>query len=133
VFDDGTYEGDAQTAAAVRGLSGRRKDGIRQANSIARKHFEFFQYHLTEALRSLESQVSSVGTDADPKIVQTLASEFPQESDARRRDIKATMEVTATTIKSNLLKENSHVTKRRRTILECRSLPDLANQNQGAV
>ncbi len=46
-----------------------------------------------------------MGSDADPQIVQTLASEFPRERDARSREIKATMEVTATTIKSNLLKE----------------------------
>jgi hypothetical protein len=36
--------------------------------------------------------------------VQTLAAEFPQASNARR-EIKGTMEVTATTIKSTLLKE----------------------------
>jgi len=61
--------------------------------------------NLTEALKNLESQISSVVSDADPQMVRTLASDFPQESDARSRDIKATMEVTATTIKSNLLKE----------------------------
>jgi hypothetical protein len=65
----------------------------------------FSNANLTEALRNLESLVSSVGSDADPQIVQTLTSEFPQESDARSRGIKATMEVSATTIKSNLLKE----------------------------
>jgi hypothetical protein len=60
---------------------------------------------VTEALKNLESQVSAVGSDADPHMVQTLTAEFPQASDARRREIKATMEVTATTIKSDLLKQ----------------------------
>jgi hypothetical protein len=60
---------------------------------------------LTEGLRNLESQVSSVGSDAEPQMVRTLTSEFPQASSTISSEIKETMEATATTIKSNLLKE----------------------------
>jgi hypothetical protein len=46
-----------------------------------------------------------VGSDADPQIVETLTSEFPEAGSFVSRTIKQTMEVTATKIKSNLLKE----------------------------
>jgi len=60
---------------------------------------------LKEALRNFDSQVSSVETDADPQILRTLTSEFPPASDRRSSEIKETMEFTATTIKTTLLKE----------------------------
>ena len=59
----------------------------------------------TEALKNLESQVSAVGTDADPQIVQSLTAEFPQANDTTRGQIKATIEATATLVKSTLLKD----------------------------
>ena len=105
VFDDGTYEGDAKTAAAARGYRAGEKMVLFRLIPLLEGALNSSNANLTEALRNLASQVSSVVTDADPKIVQTLTSEFPQERDARSREIKGTMEVTATTIKSNLLKE----------------------------
>jgi hypothetical protein len=105
VFDDGTYEGDAETAAAVRGARAGEKMVLPRLIPLLEGALNSSNANLTEALRNLESEVSSVATDADPQIVQTLTSEFPQESDARSREIKATMEVSATTIKSDLLKE----------------------------
>ena len=105
VFDDGTYEGDMETAAAVRGYRAGEKMVLPRLIPLLEGALSSSNANLTEALRNLESQVSSVGSDADPQIIQTLASEFRQESDARCSEIKATMEVSATTIKSNLLKE----------------------------
>ena len=105
VFDDGTYEGDAQMAAAVRGYRAGEKMVLPRLIPLLDSALSSSNADLTQALKNLESQVSSVSSDADPHLVQTLASEFPQASDARRSEIKATMEVTATTIKSNLLKE----------------------------
>ena len=105
VFDDGTYEGDAEVAAAVRGYRAGEKMVLPRLIPLLENALNSSNTNLTEALRNLESQVSSVGSDADPQIVQTLASEFPQASNARSKDIKETMEVSATTIKSNLLKE----------------------------
>jgi hypothetical protein len=104
VFDDGTYEGDAETAVAVRGYRAGEKMVLPRLIPLLESALNSSNADLREALRNLESQVSSVGSDADPQIVQTIASEFPQASDARR-EIKETMEVSATTIKSNLLKE----------------------------
>ena len=105
VFDDGTFEGDAEIAAAVMGYRAGEKMVLPRLIPLLDGALSSSNANLIEALRNFESQVWSVGTDADPQIVQTLTSEFPQERAARSREIKATMEVTATTIKSNLLKE----------------------------
>ena len=104
VFEDGTFEGDAETAVAVRGYQAGEKMVLPRLIPLLESALNSSNANLTEALRNLESQVSSVGSDADPQIVQTLAAEFPQASNARR-EIKETMEVTATSIKSTLLKE----------------------------
>jgi hypothetical protein len=105
VFDDGTYEGDVATAAAVRGYRAGEKMVLPKLIPLLESALNSSNANLTEALKNLESQVSSVGSDADPQIVETLTAQFPQPSAARRGEIKATMEVTATTIKSTLLKE----------------------------
>jgi hypothetical protein len=104
VFEDGTFEGQVETAAVMRGYRAGEKMVLPRLIPLLESALNSSNANLQEALRNLESQVSSVGSDADPQIVQTLASEFPQASNARR-DIKQTMEFTATTIKSTLLKE----------------------------
>jgi len=105
VFDDGTYEGDAETAVVVKGYQAGEKMVLRRLIPLLETAVNSSNADLKEALRNLESEVSSVATDADPKIVRTMSSEFPQASDARSREIKETMEFTATTIKTTILKE----------------------------
>ena len=105
VFEDGTYEGDAEAAAAVKGYQAGEKMVLPRLIPLLEGALNSSNANLPEALRQFESQVSAVVTDADPQIVQTMTAEFPQDRAARSREIKATMEVTATTIKSNLLKE----------------------------
>ena len=105
VFDDGTYEGDAETAVVVRGYQAGEKMVLPRLIPLLESALNSSNADLTEALRNFESQVSSVATDADPQIIRTLTSEFPQASGAKSREIKETMEFTATTIKTTLLKE----------------------------
>ena len=105
VFDDGTYEGDAEMAAAVRGYLAGEKMELPRLIPLLENALNSSNADLTEGLRNLESQVSSVLSDADPQTVRTLTSAFPQAGGSISREIKETMEVTATTIKSNLLKD----------------------------
>ena len=105
VFDDGTYEGDAETAVVVRGYQAGEKMVLPRLIPLFESALNSSNADLTEALRNFESQVSSVATDADPQIIRTLTSEFPQSRGAKNREIKETMEFTATTIKTTLLKE----------------------------
>jgi hypothetical protein len=104
VFEDGTYEGDAETAVVVRGYQAGEKMVLPKLIPLLESALNSSHADLQEALKNLESQVTPVATDADPQIVRTLSSEFPQVRDASR-EIKETMEFTATTIKTTLLKE----------------------------
>jgi hypothetical protein len=105
VFDDGTYEGDAETAAAIRSFRAGEKMVLPRLIPLLEKALNSSHDDLTEALKNLESQVSSVESEADPQIVQSLTSEFPPATNPRSKQIKLSIEVTATTIKSTLLKE----------------------------
>jgi hypothetical protein len=105
VFDDGTYEGDAHKAASVRGFRAGEKMVLPRLIPLLESALNSSSADRTEALKNLESQVSSVGTDADPQIVQSLTAEFTQANDATRGQIKATIEATATLVKSTLLKD----------------------------
>jgi hypothetical protein len=105
VFDDGTYEGDTETAAAIRSFRAGEKMVLPRLIPLLEKALNSSHDDLTEALKNLESQVSSVESEADPQIVQSLTSEFPPATNPRGKQIKLSIEVTATTIKSTLLKE----------------------------
>ena len=105
VFADGTYEGDAETAAAIRGFRAGEKMMLPRLLPLLERALNSSNADLTEALKDLESQVSSVESDADPQIVESLTSEFPPASNARRKEIKTMIEASATTLKSTLLKE----------------------------
>jgi hypothetical protein len=105
VFEDGTYEGDPEIAVLVRGYKAGEKMVLPRLIPLLEGALNSANTNLTEALKNLDSQVSSIGTDADPQTVQTLTAEFPPASDATRKEIKGSMEFSATTIKSTLLKE----------------------------
>jgi hypothetical protein len=105
VFDDGTYEGDTETAVAISGFRAGEKMVLARLIPLLESALNASNADLNEALKNLESQVSSVDSDADPQIVQSLTSQFPPASDARKKEIKTMVGVSATTLKSNLLKE----------------------------
>jgi len=105
VFDDGTYEGDAESAIAVRGYRAGEKMELAKLIPLLENALDSANPNVIEGLKNLEAQVSSVGSDADPQIVGNLTSEFPNGGRSVSLMSKQTMEVTATTIKSNLLKE----------------------------
>src|SRR5258705_4161448 len=105
VFDDGTYEGDAAMAATVRGYRAGEKMELIKLVPLLENALNSPNADPTEELRRLEAQVFAVGSDADPQMVQGLSAEFPKADASISRIIKETIEVTATTLKSNLLKE----------------------------
>jgi hypothetical protein len=104
VFDDGTYEGEVETAARVGGYWAGEKMELPRLIPLLENALKA-EGDLNEGLRNLESQVSSVGSDAEPQILQSLTSKFPNAGGSVNREIKETIEFSATTIKSNLLKE----------------------------
>jgi hypothetical protein len=105
VFDDGTYEGEAETAAVVLGYQAGEKMELPRLIPLLESALHSSDADLTNGLRNLESQVSSVGSDAELPTVQSLTSRFSQGGGSAGKEIKVAIEFSATTIKSNLLKE----------------------------
>jgi len=105
VFDDGTYEGDAETAAIVCGYLAGEKMELPRLIPLLENALNFGDPDLTKGLRQLDSQVSAVGSDAELPTIQSLTSKFSQGSSSAGSDIKIAIEFSATTIKSTLLKE----------------------------
>lgn len=100
VFDDGTFEGDAATAAIVLGYQAGEKMELPRLIPLLENALNSADADLTNGLRNLESRVSSVGSDAEPATVQNLITRFPQST-----EIKVAIEFSATTLKTNLLKD----------------------------
>jgi len=105
VFDDGTFEGDAETAAVVLGYQAGEKMELPRLIPLLENALKSGDADLTDGLRNLESQVSAVGSDAEGPTVQSLTSRFSQGGGSTGREIKIAIEFSATTIKMNLLKE----------------------------
>jgi len=105
VFDDGTFEGDAEAAAVVLGYQAGEKMELPRLIPLLENALNSGDADLTNGLRNLESRISSVGSDAEPATVQNLATRFPQGGGSAGKEIKIAIEFSATTIKTNLLKE----------------------------
>lgn len=105
VFDDGTYEGAARTCAAVKGYRAGEKMELSRLVPLMEAALNSSDTDISQRLSKLESQVSSLSSDAEPAIVQSLTVEFPQLRGSESSVIKGTIEVTATRIKSDLLKD----------------------------
>ena len=106
VFDDGTYEGEgAEAAAVVSGYLAGEKMELPRLIPVLENALNSNDADLFKGLRELESQVSSIGSDAEPATLQSLTSKFPQAGSSAGKEIKIAIEFSATTIKSNLLKE----------------------------
>jgi hypothetical protein len=104
VFDDDTFEGDAETAAVVLGYQAGEKMELPRLIPLLENALNSGDADLTKGLGKLESQVSAVGSDAEPATVQSLTSRFSQVGSADK-EIKIAIEFSATTLKTNLLKE----------------------------
>jgi hypothetical protein len=105
VFDDGTFEGDAETAAVVLGYQAGEKMELPRLIPLLDSALNSGDADLSKGLRNLESQVSSLGSDAELSTVQRLTTRFPQVSGPPGKEIKIAIEFSATTLKTNLLKE----------------------------
>jgi hypothetical protein len=105
VFDDGTFEGDESTAAVVFGFLAGEKMELPRLIPLLEGALNSGDTDLQNGLKNLEAQVSAVGSDAEPATVHSLATRFPKASGPGGREIKVAIEVSATTLKANLLKD----------------------------
>jgi len=105
VFDDGTFEGDPETAAVTLGYLAGEKMELPRLIPLLGDALNSGDNDLQGSLKSLESRVSAVGSDADPATVQSLAARFPQLGRQAGKKIQIAIEFSATTLKTNLLND----------------------------
>ncbi|HMG71898.1 MAG TPA: hypothetical protein VK582_00240, partial [Pyrinomonadaceae bacterium] len=103
VFDDGTYEGDAEGAFIITALRAGEKMEISRLLSALDSALNSQLTDVNASLLRLRMELSSVSSDADPNLVQSLAAEFPQLG--KRERFKQALEISATMTKANLLKD----------------------------
>jgi hypothetical protein len=105
VFEDGTYEGEAEVAAIVMSHRAGEKMVILKLIPLLTDAINAADTNFPEGLKKLEAQVSMLSTDAEPKAVQSLMTEFPQVKQSATFDAKRAIEFGAETTKRNLLKD----------------------------
>jgi hypothetical protein len=76
VFDDGTYEGDAASAAKFRSFSLGRRTQFKRLAALYQQAMQSTESDVGEALTALREQINALGVEADPLEVDKLATYF---------------------------------------------------------
>lgn len=103
VFEDGTYEGEAEVATTVMARREGEKMVIPKLISLLTEAINSTDDNISEGLKKLEAQISGINTNAEPKMIQAFLTGLPQPN--QTFDVKGAIEFGATTTKSNLLKD----------------------------
>jgi hypothetical protein len=105
VFDDGTYEGDAEGAITITALRAGEKMEIPRLLPALDTALNSQLADVNASLLRLRMELSSVSSDADPNLVQSLAAKFPQLGKPAAGRFKQALEISATMTKANLIKD----------------------------
>jgi len=105
VFDDGSYEGDAETAASFRAFQVGRKAQVARLVALLRQASDSTDRDGATTLESLKAQVASLSNEAEAAAVNDLRREFPTFNRNGKTDIKASVEIALNGVKTDFLKE----------------------------
>jgi hypothetical protein len=97
VFEDGTYEGDAQPAASYRGWAAGRKTELERIVPVLESALA-----LSASADNLRANLSALSFDSDPADVAMLAEAFPG---INRKRLQTSIEVSIHGVRRNLLGE----------------------------
>ena len=102
VFDDGTYEGDAKSAAQYRALALGDRAQLAQLVARYNQALQSTESDVKTALENLREQVNALGVETDPTAIDRLLREFPGVAD--RASLKIAVEVSMFKLKTDTLK-----------------------------
>lgn len=102
VFDDGTYEGDAKSAAQYRAFALGDRTQLAQLVARYNQALQSTEPDARLAVESLREQVNALGTEADPLVLDKLLSDFKGVVD--RAFLKGAVEVVMFQLKRDALK-----------------------------
>lgn len=104
VFEDGTYEGDAATAAEYRGFILGQRAQLQRLVVLYQKALESTESDAQSVLVSLREQVNALSTTAEPKALDKLLGDFPMLAENDKASVKGAVEITAFDLKKDALK-----------------------------
>jgi hypothetical protein len=105
VFDDGSYEGDADTASSFRAFQSGRKTQVARLVALLEKASEPTGESAGVPLANLKEQVASLSSEAEAAALNNLRREFPALSGQKKPDIKRSIEIALNGVKTEFLKE----------------------------
>jgi hypothetical protein len=105
VFDDGSYEGDAQIAAHIRTRMAAQRVQLTQIVRILDNFKEPGEAKDTTALEALKQQVSALKDDVEMAVIEEIAKGFPQLNLAEKEALRPRFQSAMHYIKKGLLDE----------------------------
>src|SRR5947209_5432290 len=111
VFADGSYEGDAQTAAAVRGFRTGEKLQVQKLIPLIQDALNETSTDVSQAIEKFRTRVNSLSKEADADALSELQQAFPTLNQKVKADLKETIEVSLNAIKFDLLKSLQKLVK----------------------
>jgi hypothetical protein len=105
VFEDGTFEGDPESAATIRAFRAGEKMMLPGLIALMDRALGSPSPDVGAALKALEIEMSSLSSDVELDLFQSLAADFPELGEEAGERIKIAVEISAIAAKTNLLKE----------------------------
>ena len=103
VFDDGSFEGDAQMAATFTAFVAGRKVQIAKLIALIDSTSNVTDVNVPAALERLKTQAESLSTDAEPSVLAHLSRSFPKLTGSEGNDLKISVEVVLQAVKFDFI------------------------------
>jgi hypothetical protein len=104
VFEDGTYEGDPQTAATVRAFQVGEKIQVRKVIPLIREALNETGTDVVQAVEKFKARVASLSNNADADVVNQLQQAFPNLNQEAKAHLKDLIEVALNGVKFDLVR-----------------------------
>ncbi len=105
VFQDGSYEGDAQPALAFRGYVAGRKQQLARVIALFMSASETTSTDAATRLSKLRTQVASLEIEADPVDIEKVLTDIPADTPNRETDAKKAIESVLSSIRRNVVSD----------------------------
>lgn len=109
VFEDGSFEGDIETAAGFRGFVKGRKIQLRRLVDVFQTILQDDSANPSSALETLRAKVNALDIKADALALQELASEFSGLAERPKRGLASAIEAAMSGIRRDALQDIAQV------------------------
>lgn len=89
IFDDGTYEGEAEVAARMEARRAGRQLQLGRVVSLLKASAETTHEDAVSAIEGLKSEISALRIDVDRSVVNELLARYPSLAANQRRELMA--------------------------------------------